>query len=204
MTALCIIAGLLLLLGLILSIPVHFFLCYQKEELTVTARWLLWRRTLYPTEEVAEEEAEPTPAQKKKPQGARRRPLMDWLQLINDMLPQLQKLLQKLLGRITLRRCRIRMVLAAEEAADTAIRYGRANALLYSIYAVVSQHMKVREFSADLRQDYRGDPAAETAEAEAELTASPLAVITAGLLPVLSGGKTLLHFFNTGNTPKKG
>lgn len=204
MIALYILAGLLLLLGLILSIPVHFFLCYQKEEMTVTARWLLWRRTLYPTEEPAEEKAEPAPAQKKKPPSTRRRPLMDWLQLLNDMLPQLQKLLQKLLGRITLRRCRIRMVLAAEEAADTAIRYGRANALLYSIYAVVSQHMKVREFSADLRQDYRGDPAAEAAEAEAELTASPLAVITAGLLPVLSGGMTLLHFFNTANTPKKG
>lgn len=59
---------------------------------------------------------------------------------------------------ITLKRCRITMVIAAEEADQTAIRYGRANALLYTIYAFLGRHIRVKEFKAELRQDYLSGP----------------------------------------------
>lgn len=67
---------------------------------------------------------------------------------------------------ITLKRCRITMVIAAEEADQTAIRYGRANALLYTIYAFLGRHIRVKEFKAELRQDYLSGPEGESAEAD--------------------------------------
>lgn len=91
---------------------------------------------------------------------------MDWLQLINDLLPVLGEALRKMGKAITLKRCRITMVIAAEEADQTAIRYGRANALLYTIYAFLGRHIRVKEFKAELRQDYLSGPEGESAEAD--------------------------------------
>lgn len=119
---------------------------------------------------------------------------MDWLQLINDLLPVLGEALRKMGKAITLKRCQITMVIAAEEADQTAIRYGRANALLYTIYAFLSRHIRVKEFKAELRQDYLSGPEGETAEADLLVLVCPMILAGAGFRLLRKGGKIYLRF----------
>ena len=172
MIALWIILGLLALILVLMLIPAGLALHYHGEDFTAEGKWLFLRFTLWPLPEKeepekAEKKQEKKAAEKpKKEKKSERRPFMDWLQLINDLLPVLGEVLRKMGKAITLKRCRITMVIAAEEADQTAIRYGRANALLYTIYAFLGRHIRVKEFKAELRQDYLSGPEGESAEAD--------------------------------------
>lgn len=138
MIALWIILGLLALILVLMLIPAGLALHYHGEDFTAEGKWLFLRFTLWPLPEKeepekAEKKQEKKAAEKpKKEKKSERRPFMDWLQLINDLLPVLGEALRKMGKAITLKRCQIAMVIAAEEADQTAIRYGRANALLYT------------------------------------------------------------------------
>ena len=138
MIALWIVLGLLALILVLLLIPAGLSLGYHGGDFTAEGKWLFLRFTLYPLPEKAEaektEKQEKQTGEKKPPKekSAEPHPFMDWLCLINDLLPTLHTALRKTLGAITLKRCRITMTVAAEEADQTAIRYGRANALLYT------------------------------------------------------------------------
>lgn len=181
-------------------IPAGLALHYHGEEFTAEGKWLFLRFTLWPLPEKEEPEKagkkqEKKAAEKpKKEKKSERRPFMDWLQLINDLLPLLGEALQKTLGAITLKRCQITMVIAAEEADQTAIRYGRANALLYTIYAFLSRHIRVKEFKAELRQDYLSGPEGESAEADLLVLVCPMILAGAGFRLLWKGGKIYLRF----------
>lgn len=174
MIALWIILGVLALILVLLLLPAGIAVSYRNGTLTAEGRWLFLHFTLWPLPEKDKAEKEQKPEGKseaapKKKKTGEKRPFMDWLQLINDLLPLLGEALQKTLGAITLKRCRITMTVACEDAAQTAIRYGRANALLYTAYAFLGQNIKVKEFRADIRQDYQSGPEGETADADLSL-----------------------------------
>lgn len=201
MIALWIILGLLALLLVLLLIPAGLSLSYHSGEFTAEGKWLFLRFTLWPLPE--KEEAEKTEdAKKKKGTGQKpqkekpseKRPFMDWLQLINDLLPVLHKALQKSLGAITLKKCRIAMTVAAEDAAQTAIRYGRAHALLYTVYAFLCRHIHVREFKAEVSQDYLSGPEGETADADLLILVCPMVLAGAGFRLLWQGGHIYLRF----------
>lgn len=200
MIALWIILGLLALILVLMLIPAGLALHYHGEEFTAEGKWLFLRFTLWPLPEKeepekAEKKQEKKAAEKpKKEKKSERRPFMDWLQLINDLLPVLGEALRKMGKAITLKRCRITMVIAAEEADQTAIRYGRANALLYTIYAFLSRHIRVKEFKADLRQDYLSGPEGESAEADLLVLVCPMILAGAGFRLLWKGGKIYLRF----------
>ena len=115
-------------------------------------------------------------------------------ELDKSLLPVLGEALRKMGKAITLKRCRITMVIAAEEADQTAIRYGRANALLYTIYAFLSRHIRVKEFKAELRQDYLSGPEGESAEADLLVLVCPMILAGAGFRLLWKGGKIYLRF----------
>lgn len=205
MIVLAILLGLLLLLLLLLFIPLRIELHYHENEFSAALSYLWLRFALFPLPEKPEKKkktkptAEPAPEKEpKKP--ARQRPFMDYLQLFNDLLPILQQNLRHMLGHITLRQCRIGMVIAAEDAGDTAIRYGRANLLLYNIYAFLANHIRIREFRTDLRQDYLGGAQAEKAEADLLLSLCPITMLSSGFRLLWRGGKVYLDFKNQGST----
>ena len=128
MIALWIILGLLALILVLMLIPAGLALHYHGEDFTAEGKWLFLRFTLWPLPEKeepekAEKKQEKKAAEKpKKEKKSERRPFMDWLQLINDLLPVLGEALRKMGKAITLKRCQIAMVIAAEEADQTAIR----------------------------------------------------------------------------------
>lgn len=199
MIALWIILGLLALILVLLLLPAGIAVSYHNGTLTAEGRWLFLHFTLWPLPEKDKAEKEQKPEGKseaapKKKKTGEKRPFMDWLQLINDLLPLLGEALQKTLGAITLKRCQITMVIAAEEADQTAIRYGRANALLYTIYAFLSRHIRVKEFKAELRQDYLSGPEGESAEADLLVLVCPMILAGAGFRLLWKGGKIYLRF----------
>ena len=199
MIALWIILGLLALILVLMLIPAGLALHYHGEEFTAEGKWLFLRFTLWPLPEKDKAEKEQKPEGKseaapKKKKTGEKRPFMDWLQLINDLLPVLGEALRKMGKAITLKRCRITMVIAAEEADQTAIRYGRANALLYTIYAFLGRHIRVKEFKAELRQDYLSGPEGETAEADLLVLVCPMILAGAGFRLLWKGGKIYLRF----------
>ena len=199
MIALWIILGLLALILVLLLLPAGIAVSYRNGTLTAEGRWLFLHFTLWPLPEKDKAEKEQKPEGKseaapKKKKTGEKRPFMDWLQLINDLLPLLGEALQKTLGAITLKRCQITMVIAAEEADQTAIRYGRANALLYTIYAFLGRHIRVKEFKAELRQDYLSGPEGESAEADLLVLVCPMILAGAGFRLLWKGGKIYLRF----------
>lgn len=200
MIALWIVLGLLALTLVLLLIPAGLSLGYHGGDFTAEGKWLFLRFTLYPLPEKAEaektEKQEKQTGEKKPPKekSAEPRPFMDWLCLINDLLPTLHTALRKTLGAITLKRCRITMTVAAEEADQTAIRYGRANALLYTIYAFLSRHIHVKEFKVEILQDYLSGPDGETADADLLLLVCPMILLGAGFRLLWQGGRAYLRF----------
>lgn len=199
MIALWIILGLLALILVLLLLPAGIAVSYRNGTLTAEGRWLFLHFTLWPLPEKDKAEKEQKPEGKseaapKKKKTGEKRPFMDWLQLINDLLPVLGEVLRKMGKAITLKRCQITMVIAAEEADQTAIRYGRANALLYTIYAFLSRHIRVKEFKAELRQDYLSGPEGESAEADLLVLVCPMILAGAGFRLLWKGGKIYLRF----------
>ena len=201
MIALWIVLGLLALLLILLLLPAGLSLGYHGGDFTAEGKWLFLRFTLYPLPEKeetekAEKQQEKKAGEKKPPKekNAEPRPFMDWLCLINDLLPVLHTALQKTLGAITLKRCRITMTVAAEEADQPAIRYGRANALLYTVYAFLSRHIRVKEFKAEVFQDYLSGPDGETADADLLLLVCPMILLGAGFRLLWQGGRAYLRF----------
>lgn len=199
MIALWIILGLLALILVLLLLPAGIAVSYRNGTLTAEGRWLFLHFTLWPLPEKDKAEKEQKPdgkseAAPKKKKTGEKRPFMDWLQLINDLLPVLGEVLRKMGKAITLKRCQITMVIAAEEADQTAIRYGRANALLYTIYAFLSRHIRVKEFKAELRQDYLSGPEGESAEADLLVLVCPMILAGAGFRLLWKGGKIYLRF----------
>lgn len=201
MIALWILLGLLVLLLVLMLIPAGLSLSYHGGEFTAVGKWLFLCFTLWPLPEKEEPEKAAEPQEKKaaekkpkKEKSTEKRPFMDWLQLINDLLPVLHKALQKSLGAITLKKCRLDMTVAAEEADQTAIRYGRAYALLYTIYAFLSRHIHVKEFQVNLQQNYISGPEGETADADLLLLVCPMVLAGAGFRLLWQGGKIYLRF----------
>lgn len=199
MIALWIILGVLALILVVMLLPAGLTLAYHDGEFTAEGRWLFLHFTLWPLPEKdegkkAQKPEKPTEAPPKKKKTGEKRPFMDWLQLINDLLPLLGEALQKTLGAITLKRCRITMTVAGEDAAQTAIRYGRANALLYTAYAFLGQNIKVKEFRADIRQDYQSGPEGEVADADLLVRVCPMVLAGAGFRLLWQGGRLYLKF----------
>lgn len=199
MIVLFVILGLLLLFLLLLLLPCRIGLHLHEGNFTAELRYLIFRLPLLPLPEKAEKpqkqkepKAPAAPEEKKK--KAARRPFLDYIQLFNDALPDLQQSFRRILRHITLRQCRIRLTVAQEEAADTAIRYGRANLLLYNIYAFLAHHIRIREYRVQIDQDYTGGPEAETADLDLLFSLCPLAMTLAGFRLLWRGGMLYLDF----------
>ncbi len=171
MIALWIILGLLALILVLMLIPAGLALHYHGEDFTVEGKWLFLRFTLWPLPEKeepekAEKKQEKKTAEKpKKEKKSERRPFMDWLQLINDLLPVLGEALRKM-----------------------------GKAILYTIYAFLGRHIRVKEFKAELRQDYLSGPEGETAEADLLVLVCPMILAGAGFRLLWKGGKIYLQF----------
>lgn len=204
MIALWILLGIFLFFLLLSLVPVGIELHYHENRFSVALRYLFFRFQVIPLPESLKKPpkkpkkitTKPKKAKEPAPKAKKKRPFMDYLQLINDLLPVISSALHRMIGSITVKRCRISLLVAAEDAGDTAIRYGQANTLLYGIYTFLARHIRFKEFRADVRMDYLHGQEAETADADLLLSSRPLTMFTAGIRLLWRGGTIYLDFKN--------
>lgn len=196
------VAAFLILLALI--VPVGVEIRYRQGELTAWAT-LLWvkRIPLYPAPPPKPKKPkEEPPAQQDKekkppPPGAAAQQLMDLLTLVSDLLPTLGESLGYILRRLTLRRCRITMVVGKEDAADTALWVGQIQAVGYNLYALLCHWIRVKEFYFWVTPDFTGPT--QRGDAEASLRIRPSSVVNGLLILLWKGGPQALKVLQPKN-----
>ena len=183
--------GLLGLLVLLLFAPVKTEMVWRRAVFHLRLRFLwLFPVTVLPKKERTEKAARPKrkkkakapKAQKEKPQ-AKRDPgeiLLEVFQLVNDLLPRVGEFFGRLARGITVSRCRIALVVSGEEADAAGIACGRAYALGYGAYSVLSGVVRVEEFVYHVMPDFLSGEGAADVEATVEIR--PVTLLAAGCL----------------------
>ncbi|MEA5010807.1 MAG: DUF2953 domain-containing protein [Angelakisella sp.] len=196
-----ILLGLLILLVAAFWVPVNIRTVCCNGEVTTVVQWLFFKIQVFPPGEEKPKkkkkikaEAKPGEEPAKKPKGKNQLEFVfDVLQLINDIVPHAGKAVRYILKRVVLKRCRVTIVVAQEDAADTAIRYGQANAVFYNCYALLCSILKVREFYMTITPDYTSGPHAEKADADVTFSIRPGTVLAAAIIFLVRGGKIMLN-----------
>ena len=105
---------------------------------------------------------------------------MEVFQLVNDLLPRVGEFFGRLARGVTVSRCRIALVVSGEEADAAGIACGRAYALGYGAYSVLSGVVRVEEFVYHVMPDFLSGEGAADAEVTVEIR--PVTLLAAGCL----------------------
>ena len=170
MIVLYVLLGILALLLLLLLTPVHLQARYDGA-LRVRARYLFLVFPLYPRPEkrkktVKRAKRKRREASKAEPEKKKKKELSQWERLLREEGPSglvrtvadLARLAGTAAGRIlaavTVDRLTLCLIVASEDAADTAVNYGKACAALYPSLAVLESAVRVRRRDIALAPDF--------------------------------------------------
>jgi len=204
------IAAFILLLALV---PFIITVTYEKSGFSLTLRYLFFTFPLFLTgEEGAENsrkrEKRGSPDSKKSKQkkpsknvSKEKISLFDMLSLINDLLPNIGKELKYILNRTSLYRFRLTLGFSGKDAAEAAISCGRANAVLYSMYAPLSNILKVKEWNLCIYPDFLAEE--DRQELLAKLRVKPLTLLLGGGRLILRSGMMYLSVKPRNSSPDK-
>ena len=162
-------------LFLLLLCPVRLEL-HWKEELSATARWLFLRFPLLPRSKQKKERPEkaPVPAKQTQPTTKSAQPspvdtLTQYAELLPDVLSRLKSFVVYLLRHTRVKKLRLDMLVAKEDAAETAIAFGRANQAVYTALGLLQNMLR---FGCKPRINIAFDYLGQKESAEFWLTAS--------------------------------
>ncbi len=195
MTAWWIVLGILAFVLLLLLLPVHVSLRF-REELEVRVRYAFVSLRVYPRPE------KPAKKEKKKAARAHRRAKKKETE---EKLPQLEKLfkedgvsavaaylqmmaklaadaLRRALRVIVVDRIQVRLIVVGEDAADTAVRYGKICAAVYPAQAVLETVMKVRRRQIDVEPGFLQEKSSTAVDLRAHVQPLRVLAAAAGLL----------------------
>ena len=177
----------LLILGaivLLLLCPVRLTLS-RKEELSAAVEWLFLRFRLLPAPQKTKPKKEKTPqpppqedtaktAKAPAPKPGDR--ITQYADLVGPLLAGLKKSVAYILRHVRVDRLRLELLIAREDAAETAIAYGRANQAVYTALGLLQNLLKFGQ-KPDVRIgfDYLGGT--ERAEGECRISIAPLFVL---------------------------
>ena len=163
MTALWIVAGILLALALLLLCPVTVTTTF-REELTLRVRYLFF------TYQVAPRKEKPAEKQEKKPQPEKKEPQPEKKSKIQEILEQkgvsgLLELLRqlgeiaggaahKLVAHLVVKHLRLEIVVADEDAAQAAIHYGYACGIACTALSVFLHNCKCKRYHVQITPDF--------------------------------------------------
>lgn len=182
-TCLLVLSALLLLL----CIPLRVVFSYREEETFLSLRWLFLKKRLLPEQEKAEEPQKETSgrAEKKKKRKEEKKTSLSFdkfdkeelLSLAKDVLPRCIRPVRTLLRRTTIADFRLTGVIAAGDAAETAILFGKMNAAVYSAVAMLGRVFTLRPEEICLYPDFTGESSRFDCSGEVRLI--PLAALAA-------------------------
>ena len=140
MTALIVIGSILALLLLLLLCPMSIRISY-RERLEARLSYLFFSIPLAPPKPKKEKQKQPLPKEEKKPEPEKKKSVIQdiiaqrglggFLGLMRLLSSIAAGALRKIFWHLSIRRVSLELVVAAEDAAQTAIRYGQASALVY-------------------------------------------------------------------------
>lgn len=193
MTALYIIVGILLFLFLLLMIPVSLRFKFDGEPELVLQYSFIKIKLVPPKEKPEKQKSEPSKPEKQAEAKShkkdnrlkklyQKRGLDGLLEIISEVFSIIKDTSKKLLKYMVIKDLKIDLLIVGDDAADTAVKYGYACAVIYPAVSFVDSNMKLRKREIDISAGFNEK---ETkAFAKARIGIRPLFALGA----VLSGG----------------
>lgn len=219
MTALYIILGIIAFFVIVLSIPVVLDLEYT-DAVRCKVSWLFLKFDLYPfpekkkkEEKPKEEKKEEKPEEKKeeKPKPKKENFLKTFynnqglagvIELLNNCVAALKRFSVKSIKRaVIIKKFRLDIHITEDDAAATAIKYGKVCSALYPSLGFICSNMKVKDYKVNVFADYCGEKT--TVEFVTKTAFIPRALINAGIALVFSLLKQLLKVVISYNKSSK-
>lgn len=219
MTALYIILGIIAFFVIVLSIPVVLDLEYT-DAVRCKASWLFLKFDLYPFPEKKKKEEKPKEEKKEeKPEGKKEEApkpkkenflktfynnqgLSGVIELLNNCVAALKRFSVKLVKRaVIIKKFHLDVHITEDDAAATAIKYGKVCSGLYPSLGFICSNMKVKDYKVNVFADYCGEKT--TVEFITETAFIPRAMINAGIVLVFSLLKQLLKVAISNNKASK-
>lgn len=219
MTALYIILGIIAFFVIVLSIPVVLDLEYT-DAVRCKASWLFLKFDIYPfpekkkkEEKPKEEKKEEKPEEKKeeapKPKKENflktfynNQGLSGVIELLNNCVAALKRFSVKLIKRaVIIKKFHLDIHITEDDAAATAIKYGKVCSGLYPSLGFICSNMKVKDYKVNVFADYCGEKT--TVEFITKTAFIPRALINAGIVLVFSLLKQLLLVAISNNKASK-
>ena len=205
-----IVLAILILLFILLCLPVRLRFSAADGQCTLSVRYLFLSRALLPGEP-SDKPGKQTrrPAKKKKPAGGEKKksfadtlkekPAGELLRLALDTVRRCIPPIRRLFRRTTLARFNLRIVAAGQDAADTALRYGRYQSIVPLSVAAVDRTVRLRAEHIDIVPGFCAEK--ESFALSGEVRICPLAILAV----LINLGIKALHAINVLNKipPKK-
>lgn len=174
---------LLILVGVLLCINVTLRVGYDDKEnvFRVTLHYLWITYVIAPEEETKKykkkqknkSEKAPEKKEKKKTSAIKEKGISAFLEDLKSIIKGVWTLLVNVLKRAILSKLRIKLNVAGEDAADTAIIYGYANAVIYPVVSAFTENVKeYKELDVQITPDF-SDDAQATVVFELEINIKP-------------------------------
>lgn len=150
--------GILAAVLLLLCVPVRLILLYCTGKAPVgVLRWLFFQVDLL---KAAERKTADTETRAKKAENLQskkeKKPLefSRTLGIAADLLSSLKGGAGMIVRRFRIYRVRLSMIVAGEDAAETAVDYGKCNAAVYSAYALAKNFLNLKNPEIEIRPDF--------------------------------------------------
>ncbi len=172
----------LLLIFLLLLAPVRLYVNSQPE-LTVIVKYFWFKKGILPKsgqggEKKATAEKKPK-AKKAREKRALSYTLQEILELLRILLRRTSPAVRRLLRRTSLAKFRMRMIVAGQDAAETAIKFGKVNAQVFTAIALVEGLIRLKADQIEILPGF-GVAKSETSYS-GELRLRPFALLVAGV-----------------------
>lgn len=182
------IAVLLIIIGVLLFVNVRLRVRYDDKEnvFWVTAHYLFITYVIAPKEKSEKsakkkEDTKTSDKEEKKKSSIKEKRISAFLEDLKSIVKGVWTLLVTVLRRAVLNKLVIKLNVAGEDAADTAIIYGYANAVIYPIVSAFMENVKdYKDVDVALTPDFSDDAQAKI-DFELELSIRPAKLIGAVL-----------------------
>ena len=166
---------------LLLIIPLVAKLKIEDDKTILTLRYLFFKWEILPEKEEKPKEKETKAPEKKITKTSRRDnkklDIKELLPIVMDALPKCAAPVRKLFKRTTVADLEVHMVIVGDDAADTAVKFGRMNAVVFPAVKIASEIVTLKYKRIELIPGFAAEK--EQTKIFANVRVTPLFVLTA-------------------------